>query len=459
MTALHEKRAHEVEFNAAIQGPPKGHTLWTDEELHVLALEEIYLPTSTRHINLALVAAVHGKGLLLDRTYDSIKSQRKSSRYKIIFGEEKRMEVLDALSPLQQWWRRGATTIERRPASSRHMATASTSGVSKADRLLVLLEDLEEVQDESWRPDILEVTMRSLLDCGSPREGIDRWLRSTCKVKDEALPLRKLVRPYAASTKRAQRRHEYATVQNLWKRDRARVARCILKGEKLDGVVHLPPETAKARDLASLMFRKMMMSTPISSEEVEKSEISGQSAPGPDGIMVQHWRKIPTGLKVVLFNLFLLTDDFSDWLLQARTVLLPKIDKPSLPSDFQPISISSVIMRHYHKILAQRIQNCIKIAPQQRAFQSADGLAENLSLLSEVLHSATSQLRSTYMAVLNVKKAFDTVQHVPLLNILRSRGAPFFILRHIHKIYAQGTTSIQLPGQVLKGIPVHQGVR
>ncbi|KAJ8865482.1 hypothetical protein PR048_033772 [Dryococelus australis] len=84
---------------------------------------------------------------------------------------------------------------------------------------------------------------------------------------------------------------------------------------------------------------------------------------------------------------------------------------------------------------------------------------ENLSLLSEVLYSASSQLRSTYMAVLDVKKAFDTVQHVPLLNILRSRGAPFLILRHIHKIYAQGTTSIQLPGQVLKGIPVHQGVR
>ncbi|KAJ8868049.1 hypothetical protein PR048_031858 [Dryococelus australis] len=175
------------------------------------------------------------------------------------------------------------------------------------------------------------------------------------------------------------------------------------------------------------------MATLVSSEEVERFQISGQSAPGPDGILVQQWRRIPTGMKVVLFNLFLLTDDFPDWLLQARTVLLPKCEIPSIPSDFRPISISSVIMRHYHKIIAQRIQNSIKIAPQQRAFQCAGGLAENLSLLSEVLYSATSQLRSTYMAVLDVKKAFDTVQH--------------------------GTTSIQLPGQVLNGIPVHQGVR
>ncbi|KAJ8865484.1 hypothetical protein PR048_033771 [Dryococelus australis] len=201
------------------------------------------------------------------------------------------------------------------------------------------------------------------------------------------------------------------------------------------------------------------MATIISSEEVERSEISGQSAPGPDGILVQQWRKVPTGMKVVLFNLFLWTDDFPECLLQARTILLPKSEIPSTPAEFRPISISSVVMRHYHKILAQRIQKVIKIAPQQRAFQCADGLAENLSLLSEVLYSASSQLRSTYMAVLDVKKAFDTVQHVPLLNILRSRGAPFLILRHIHKIYAQGTTSIQLPGQVLKGIPVHQGVR
>ncbi|KAJ8891280.1 hypothetical protein PR048_010796 [Dryococelus australis] len=323
---------------------------------------------------------------------------------------------------------RGATTIKR-STDSRQEMTESTSGASRGDRLLTLLEDLEEVQDESWRPDTLEVAVRSSMDGGSPSEGIDWWLRSTCKVKDE-------------------RRHDYAIVQNLWKRDHARVARCILKGEKIDGVIHLPPETAgwwaklfsRGEGLGDLEVPEdddedpHGMSIPITSEEEERSEISGQSAPGPNGIMVQQWRKIPTGLKVVLFNLFLLTDDFPDLLLQARTVLLPKIDMPSLPSDIRPISISSVIMRHYHKILAQRIQNCIKIGSEQRAFQSADGLAENLSLLSEVLHSATSQLRSMYMAIIDVKKAFDT-------------------------IYARGTTSIQLPGQVLNDIPVHQGVR
>ncbi|KAJ8865473.1 hypothetical protein PR048_033783 [Dryococelus australis] len=276
-TALHEKRAHEAEFNAALQGPPKGHTLWTDEELRILALEEIYLPASTRHINLALVAA----------------------------------------------------KVDYHPAGG----GPSTYSVSRGDQLSILLELLEDVQDESWRPDILEGAVRNVRDGLSPSDDIDRWLRSTFKIKEEVLL-------------------------------------SVNRPEDRDDDPH-------------------GMATIISSEEVERSEISGQSAPGPDGILVQQWRKVPTG----------------------KDHPAPKSEIPSTPAEFRPISISSVVMRHYHKILAQRIQKVIKIAPQQRAFQCADGLAENLSLLSEVLYSASSQLRSTYMAVLDVKKAFDTVQH------------------------------------------------
>ncbi|KAJ8895411.1 hypothetical protein PR048_000743 [Dryococelus australis] len=60
-------------------------------------------------------------------------------------------------------------------------------------------------------------------------------------------------------------------------------------------------------------------------------------------------------------------------------------------------------------ILTQRIQVGMAIVPEQRVFLNSNGLAENLTLLSEILSSATSQLMSVYADVPDVKKALDTI--------------------------------------------------
>ncbi|KAJ8887060.1 hypothetical protein PR048_013275 [Dryococelus australis] len=99
------------------------------------------------------------------------------------------------------------------------------------------------------------------------------------------------------------------------------------------------------------------------------------------------------------------------------------------------------------------------VAPEQRVFLNSDGFAENVTFLSEILSSATSQLRSVYAAVLDVKNVFATVQHTPLMNILRSHGAPYQLVWYVHKIYALGTTSIQLPGLIRKGLPLPTGLQ
>lgn len=57
----------------------------------------------------------------------------------------------------------------------------------------------------------------------------------------------------------------------------------------------------------------------------------------------------------------------------ARTVFLPKKDPAEDPLDFRPIAISSVVLRLFHKLLAQRIVASVDIDHHQRAFLPVDG--------------------------------------------------------------------------------------
>ena len=40
---------------------------------------------------------------------------------------------------------------------------------------------------------------------------------------------------------------------------------------------------------------------------------------------------------------------------EGRTVLIPKSDSPAGPGDFRPITVTSVVTRGLHKILARRV--------------------------------------------------------------------------------------------------------
>ncbi|KAJ8866379.1 hypothetical protein PR048_032222 [Dryococelus australis] len=116
---------------------------------------------------------------------------------------------------------------------------------------------------------------------------------------------------------------------------------------------------------------------------------------------------------MVLFNLALVAEVFPLWMLKSRTVLIPKVQVPSVLVEFRPISITRIILRHFHKLLSACLVDRLPIAGWQHAFIKADGMAENLSLLTEVLHRVTSRRTPLYMAIIDVKKAFDAMAHVP----------------------------------------------
>jgi hypothetical protein len=91
----------------------------------------------------------------------------------------------------------------------------------------------------------------------------------------------------------------------------------------------------------------------ITPEEVTACLPSRTTAPGPDGFPARLWRRLPCNLIAGLFNLFAACGSLPPILVKSRTVFVAKKGDPQCPGSYRPISIASVALRHFHRILAR----------------------------------------------------------------------------------------------------------
>ena len=124
-----------------------------------------------------------------------------------------------------------------------------------------------------------------------------------------------------------------------------------------------------------------------------------------------------------LFNLSLTTGVLpSEWKL-ARVVPIPKSDSPSTSATgYRPISIlpivSKVLERHVKEIIDNHLAESSPISNNQWGFMHH---RSSTSALISVIHDWLSALDSGHevcVVFFDVRKAFDSVPHVPLLQKL-----------------------------------------
>ena len=102
-------------------------------------------------------------------------------------------------------------------------------------------------------------------------------------------------------------------------------------------------------------------------------------APGPDGIKSRALRDIPLCILYRIFNIILYIGQLPKHLLESRTTMIPKKEVPKSPGDFRPITVSSVIMRTFHKILANRMLEYIPLDVRQKASRDVDAARRQFS--------------------------------------------------------------------------------
>lgn len=388
-------------------------------------LEADLMKTGERFLNQAL------EKIIPHRTLESIKGKRRDPKYKAYVAEFSNIQEPLAMPPLE---------IENRNNYSTKIITY-INGLPEPKTMKSEYQQLRNICQnlDAWEEErILQETtifIRKLLPIVQARRN-DETPHDT-----------------VAPTKRKQRRIDYAKTQQLWNKNASLCLRTILKDAKTGN----PPPV----DLLWAYWRTVMTQgeagapqmaqedkvhheiwDPIAPQEIAKAFPANSTAPGPDGILARDLKKIPLEILSRIFNTFLLIGKTPEDLLESRTALIPKKDGAERPEDFRPITVSSVLIRTFHKILAMRMMKNIKLDERQKAFRKVDGCAENVFLLDLALRYHRASCKHVYVASLDVAKAFDSVSHEAIFAALKASGVPQSMISYMRFVYKKSCTRL-----------------
>jgi len=150
---------------------------------------------------------------------------------------------------------------------------------------------------------------------------------------------------------------------------------------------------------------------------------------------------------------------------RARTVVIKKPQKDSyeVTKGWRPIALLPVIGKVVETITARRLAAAAEAAgvlPETQMGNRTNRSTEH------VLDLITSQVRTVWeskkhvasLLSLDIAGAFDTVNHVRLLHVVRQKGAPLWLLRWLSSFLTDRTTSLLFDGKESESFQVTRGV-
>jgi len=467
---LHRKRSHPIEYNQEIE-IARVRPRWSEEEIRLLAVEEAYAPSNTKAMNAYLSSRFE-----YNRSLEAIKGIRRRRDYRELvasYREHRMVRSMDSLSVCLEEEEDLQPPIREAHGEEVRMELGR-SDVARDWLATNLDEIIPEMHGGIW----IRAAIRCVLENRPPDQCLDQWWENMFPDLVVARTVRLARDPIPGGTlsKRKARRREYRRIQELWRKNMSKAARKILDGDA-DGLPHptlqeqvtfWKPILESGSVLTEWPVRRGARAAPIMDDiwspvsvaEVISVKLPAASAPGMDGMTARRWMtEVPPILRAAIFNIFMATGKVPARFLSSRTVLIPKSPDLLLPSNYRPISVASVVMRHFHKVLATRLSSLKILDERQRGFISADGCAENISILAALLSDARCNKKQVHVLALDVRKAFDTVSHCGIYRSLEECGMPPGMVDYLRYVYSTATLRIEVDRAFSEEIRPGRGVR
>jgi hypothetical protein len=121
---------------------------------------------------------------------------------------------------------------------------------------------------------------------------------------------------------------------------------------------------------------------------------------------------------------------------------------PVKVSDFRPISLTNVCLKNLTKLAANRLQDKILgcIHKNQYGFLRNRSIQDCIAWSFEYLHLCHASKKPIIILKLDFAKAFDTIEHEAILQVMKHMGFNDLWLRWIKEILSTRTSSILLNG-------------
>ena len=171
--------------------------------------------------------------------------------------------------------------------------------------------------------------------------------------------------------------------------------------------------------------------SPTDSAEVESiiSDLKKGKSVGPYSIpcdLLKMLNELISPLLVILINESFSTGIFPDKLKIAKVIALHKKGATDDPSNYRPISLLSVFSKIFEKIMHKRLYNFLEVNdilhPLQFGFRKKHSTQHTLISMTETIKKSIDNGKFECAIFIDLKKAFDTVNHTILLKKLEHYG-------------------------------------
>ena len=140
--------------------------------------------------------------------------------------------------------------------------------------------------------------------------------------------------------------------------------------------------------------------------------------------------------------------------------MLGKKDKRFI-KNWRPISLLNRDMKIISKVLSTRIENVLPflISSNQRAYVKNRFISESGRVISDILEISNSLALEGFLVAVDIEKAFDSVNHCFLLQILRKFGFGIDFVSWIKTILNNQESCIINGGKTTKYFKLERGAR
>jgi hypothetical protein len=208
----------------------------------------------------------------------------------------------------------------------------------------------------------------------------------------------------------------------------------------------------------------------VTSQELDSilRTIKKDKAPGEDGIPNRFLTELGKPLSSALAELFqqcLKTGYYPVHFRKAQTVILRKPGKTSYdePGSWRPIALLSTIGKLLETLIAKRLSSTAEkhnlISRTQMGNRPGRSTETGLQLVIEQVHSTwLSKKHVASMLSLDISGAFDTVHHGRLLDNLRLKTIPGWLIRWTQAFLHNRTTTLLIDGEITAPYQLTTGV-
>jgi hypothetical protein len=205
---------------------------------------------------------------------------------------------------------------------------------------------------------------------------------------------------------------------------------------------------------------------PLTLEELSSALSScKQSSPGPDGISYAIYKAYWKILAPYILNAWLYSIEIgeqSNSNLESVITLLPKQDKDTSDiKNWRPITLSNCDSKIITKAISIRVAKVLDtiIYKTQTAYVPSRSVMDNIRSNYIIKDICSKKDLDAVLISLDAKKAFDSVSHEYIYNVLKHYGFGEYFINNFRVLYANLSSTIMINGHKSEKINIRRGVK